>query len=349
LRNSNKKSAAREVTRLRIERAVLRRAMSFLAAWRWVAAGLAWWCGATALAQKYPERPIRMIVPFSPGGGTDLVARSVAQKMSESMNAQVVVDNRPGGNANIGNEMAAKATPDGYTIIMTSSSITINANLYKSLSFDPVKDFSPISLATYVPYLLVCHPSMPFKNFQEFVKYGTENKGRLSYGSAGTGNSTHLSMELLKILTKVDVTHVPYKGTGQALTDLLGNHVQLIWGTIPPSFPHVRSGRLRGLAVGGAKRSKAVPEFPTVVELGYPGYEAASWFGLLAPVGTPKNVITILNREAVKALNAPELNDRLSAEGAEPVGNTPEEFAVFIKEEVAKWGRVAKAAGIARQ
>lgn len=304
---------------------------------------------APANAQKYPERPIRMLVPFSPGGGTDLVARSVAQKMGESMNAQVVVDNRPGGNANIGNEMAAKAAPDGYTIIMTSSSVTINANLYKNLGYDPVRDFAPISLATYVPYLLACHPSLPFTNFQEFVKYGRENKGQLSYGSAGTGNSTHLSMELLKILTKIDVTHVPYKGTGQALTDLLGNHVQLIWGTIPPGLPHVRSGRLRGLAVGGLKRSKAIAELPTVIELGYPGYEAASWFGLLAPQGTPKHIVALLNREAVKALNAPELNDRLSAEGAEPVGNTPEEFAIFIKNEVTKWGKVVKAAGIARQ
>ena len=224
-----------------------------------------------AHAQKYPQRPIRMIVPFAPGGGTDIVARAVAQKMGDAMGAQIVVDNRPGANANIGNEIVAKAAPDGYTIIMTSSAVTINPGLFKKLSYDPIKDFAPISLATYVPYVLVCHPSLPVTSFPEFINYAREKQGQLSYGSAGQGNATHLSMELLKIVARIDMTHIPYKGTGPALTDLLGNQVQAIWGTIPAAWPHVKSGRLKALATGGSKRTKAISEVPTVAELGYPG------------------------------------------------------------------------------
>ena len=302
-----------------------------------------------AHAQKYPQWPIRMIVPFAPGGGTDIVARAVAQKMGDAMGAQIVVDNRPGANANIGNEIVAKAAPDGYTIIMTSSAVTINPGLFKKLSYDPIKDFAPISLATYVPYVLVCHPSLPVTSFPEFINYAREKQGQLSYGSAGQGNATHLSMELLKIVVRIDMTHIPYKGTGPALTDLLGNQVQAIWGTIPAAWPHVKSGRLKALATGGSKRTKAISEVPTVAELGYPGFEAASWFGLLAPAGTPSAVVLLLNREATKALNSPDLNERLSAEGAEPAGNTPAQFAAFIKSEIAKWEKVAKAAGIQRQ
>jgi tripartite-type tricarboxylate transporter receptor subunit TctC len=304
---------------------------------------------ASAPRDAYPVRPVRMIVPFAPGGGTDLVARSLAQKLTDALGQSVVVDNRPGANANIGNEMAARAVPDGYTLIMTSSSLTINPNLYKKLPYDPVRDFAPVSLATNVPYILVIHPSLPANTFPEFIAYARSKQRQLSYGTAGTGNSTHLAMELLKLVAKIELEHVPYKGTGQALTDLLGGHVQAIWGTIPPSLPHVRSGRLRGLAVGSLKRVKAIPELPTVNEMGYPGYEAGSWFGLFAPAGTPKEIITMLNREVNKALNAQELNERLNAEGAEPAGNTPEQFAAFVKLELVKWGKVAKAAGIERQ
>ena len=304
---------------------------------------------AVATGATYPDKPVRMIVPFAPGGGTDLVARSLAQKLTEAMGQSFVVDNRPGANANIGNEMAARAAPDGYTLIMTSSSLTINPNLYQKLPYDPVRDFAPVSLATNVPYILVVHPSMPVGSFQEFIAYARTKPGQLSYGSAGAGNSTHLAMELLKLVAKIDLVHVPYKGTGQALTDLLGAHVQAIWGTIPPCLPHVKSGRLKGLAVGGLKRARAVPELPTADESGYPGYEAGSWFGLLAPAGTSKDIVAMLNRAVNKALNAQELNERLNSEGAEPAGNTPEQFAAFIKMEIVKWGKVAKAAGIQRQ
>ena len=304
---------------------------------------------APGCAQSYPSRPIRILVPFAPGGGTDLVARAVAIKMSDSFGTSVVVDNRPGGNANIGNELAALATPDGYTLLMTSSSLTINASLYKKLPYDPVKDFSPISLATNVPYILAAHPSLGVSTFQEFITLARAKIKPISYGSAGTGNATHLAMEMMKIVTKIDIVHVPYKGTGQALTDLLGNQIQAYWATMPPTLPHVRSGRLKGLAVGSLKRSKAAPDIPTVSELGYPGFEAGSWFGMLAPAGTPKSIIVRLNKEVVGALAAPELNERLSAEGAEPAGNTPEEFAAFIKNELVKWAKVTKAAGIAAQ
>jgi len=308
-------------------------------------------CAIAALgyAQSYPSRPIRVLVPFAPGGGTDLVARAVAAKMSDSFGTSVVVDNRPGGNANIGNEIAARAVPDGYTLLMTSSSLTINPSLYKKLSYDPVKDFSPISLATNVPYILAANPSLGVSTLQEFIALARSKAKPISYGSAGTGNATHLAMELLQIVAKIDIVHVPYKGTGQALTDLLGNQVQVYWATMPPTLPHVRSGRLKGLAVGGLKRTKAAPDIPTVSELGYPGFEAGSWFGMLAPAGTPKSIIARLNKEVVEALVAPELNERLSAEGAEPAANTPEEFAVFIKSELVKWAKVTKAAGISVQ
>lgn len=303
----------------------------------------------SALAQNYPTRPIRMIVPFAPGGGTDLVARAVAAKIGESLGTTVVVDNRPGANANIGNELAARALPDGYTLIMTSSALTINPNLYRKLPYDPVKDFAPISLATIVPYILAVHPSLGVNTFQEFVSLARSKKRPISYGSAGTGNSTHLAMELLQIVAKFEIVHVPYKGTGQALTDLVGGHIQASWGTMPPTLPHIKAGRLKGLTVGSLKRTKAIPELPTVAELGYPGYEAGSWFGVLAPAGTPRPIITRLSKEVNAALAAPELNERLSAEGAEPAANTPEQFAAFIKAELVKWGKVTRAAKIEPQ
>ena len=302
--------------------------------------------GTPALAQNYPVRPIRLLVPFAPGGGTDLVARAIAARMGESLGTTVVVDNRPGANANIGNELAARALPDGYTLIMTSSALTINPNLYRKLPYDPVKDFAPISLATIVPYILAAHPSLGANTFQEFISIARAKKKPISYGTAGTGNSTHLAMELLQIVTKIEIVHVPYKGTGQALTDLVAGHIQVSWGTMPPTLPHVRAGRLKGLAVGSLQRAKAIPELPTVVELGYPGYEAGSWFGMLAPAGTPRAIVARLNKEVNKALAAPELNERFSAEGAEPAANTPEEFAAFIRAEIVKWGKVVKAAGI---
>lgn len=302
---------------------------------------------ATVHAQTYPSRPVRMIVPFATGGGTDLVARALSLKMAERMNASIVVDNRPGGSANIGNELAAKAVPDGHTLIMTSSSVTINPSLFKNLAYDPVRDFAPISLATLVPYVLVMHPSTGNVNsLKELVQLAQAKKGQLTYGSAGAGNATHLGMELLKYVAKIDMVHVPYKGTGQALTDLLGAHINLAWMTIPPALPHIKSGRIKALAVGSPKRSRALPDVGSTEELGFKGVDASSWFGMLAPAGTPRPIIERLNKEARAALSSPDFAEQLMAEGAEPAGNTPEQFAAFIKSEVVKWRQVVAIAGL---
>lgn len=302
-------------------------------------------CGPVE-AQNYPTKPIRMIVPFSPGGGTDFVARAVGQQIGVALGVPVIVDNRPGASANIGNEMVAKAIPDGYTILMTSSSVTINPSLFKNLNYDPVRDFSPISNATFVPYVLVVHPSLGVSTLKDLIQLARTKKGQLTYGSAGAGNATHLGMELLKYEAKIDMVHVPYKGTGQAITALLGGHIQLIWATIPPALPHIKSGRLKALAVGSPKRASALPNVATTEQLGYKGVEAASWFGMLAPAKTPKSIIVRLNKVTVAALSSPDFAEQLRAEGAEPVGNTPEEFAEFIKAQVIKWRQVVKIAGV---
>lgn len=302
--------------------------------------------GGVASAQSYPARAVRVIVPFAAGGGTDLVARAVVARMGEGLGQQFVVDNRGGASANIGMELTAKAPPDGYTIIMTSSALAINPSLFAKLPFDPIKDFAPISLATLVPYVLVAHPSVPARTVPELVTLAKGMGGKLNYGSAGTGNATHLSMVSFEMFAGFKMTHVPYKGTGQALTDLLGGHVDMIFGTIPPTLAHIRSGRLRAIAVSTAKRTQALPEVRTIAESGYPGYEVASWFGLLAPAGTPREIVARLHQEAAKALHAQDLNARLAAEGAEPVGNSPDEFASFIRSEIGKYAKLIKAAGL---
>jgi tripartite-type tricarboxylate transporter receptor subunit TctC len=299
-----------------------------------------------AAAQNYPARPVRVIVPFAAGGGTDLVARAVVGRMGENMGQQFLVDNRGGGSANIGMELAAKAAPDGYTIIMASSSLAINPNLFVKLPFDPIKDFSPISLATIVPYVLAVHPSFPARTIPDMVNLAKSRKTDISYGTAGVGNATHLAMVSFVIFSGLNNKHVPYKGTGQALIDLLGGHVAMIWGTIPPIIPHLKSGRLAGLAVSTANRTKALPDVPAIAEFGYAGYEVASWFGLLAPSGTSKDIVNRLSQEAIKALAAPDLNTKLASEGAEPVGNSPEVFAAFIRTEIGKYGKLIKAAGL---
>jgi len=320
---------------------------SSISSWAaWTAlSGVLGFC-AVASAQTYPARAVRVIVPFAAGGGTDLVARAVVARMGEGLGQQFVVDNRGGASANIGMELTAKAPPDGYTIIMTSSALAINPSLFSKLPYDPIKDFAPISLATLVPYVLVVHPSVPAKSAADLVALAKGTKSAFNYGSAGTGNATHLAMVSFEMFSGIKMTHVPYKGTGQALTDLLGGHVDMLFGAIPSTIPHIRSGRLRALAVSTAKRIKALPEIRTVAESGYPGYEVASWFGLLAPAGTPREIVARLHQEAVKALHAQDLSARLATEGAEPVGNTPEEFASFIRSEIVKYAKLIKAAGL---
>lgn len=302
-----------------------------------------------ALAQNYPARPVKVIVPFAAGGGTDIVARAVMTRMGDEMGASFVIENRGGGNSNIGNEAVARAAPDGYTLLMTSSALAINPSLYHNLNYNAVKDFAPIGLATYVPLMLVVHPSLGVDNVKQFIELARSGK-QISFGSAGTGNSTHLAMEALKYVAKLDaLRHVPYRGTAQAVQDLLGNHVQALWGTIPSVLPHVRGGVLKGLAVGTMKRIATAPEMPTIVELGYQDFEVSTWFGLLAPAGTPKAIVDLLNAHMNKALATSQLTEVLSSQGAEPAANSPEEFQRYIENDVAKWRKVIDAAGIKPQ
>jgi tripartite-type tricarboxylate transporter receptor subunit TctC len=301
--------------------------------------------GALA-AEPYPSKPIKLIVPFPAGGTTDLVARTVGQEMTKTWGQQVVVENRPGAGGNIGSEAAAKSPADGYTLLMgTVGTHGINPSLYKKLPYDAVKDFAPITLATSGPNILVVHPSLPAKSVKELIAYAKANPGKLNFASSGNGTSIHLCGELFKTKTGVQMTHVPYKGSAPALTDLIGGQVQLMFDNMPSAWPHVKTGKLRALAVTTAKRSQTAPDLPTIAESGVPGFDATSWFGLLAPAGTPKEIVTKLNKEAVRILKMPEVKERLLAQGAEPVGNSPEQFAAHIKAEIEKWRKVVEASG----
>ena len=299
-----------------------------------------------AHAQVYPHKPVRMIVPFAPGGGTDIVARAIALRVGESLRQPFVVENRTGANGNIGMELAAKAQPDGYTLSFTSSALAINPSLYKKLGYDPVKDFAPVTLATLIPFILVTPPSVPVSSVRELITYATARPRQLSYASSGTGNATHLSMALFEKMARLELVHVPYKGTGQGIIDVMGGHVQLMFGAIPSTMPQVRAGKLKLLAVSTAKRSSVLPDTPTVAEGGVAGYELASWYGALAPAGTPAAIVNRLNREMVKVLNQPEVKSRLTEEGAEPVGNSPQQFADFIRSERSKYADVVAAARV---
>ena len=299
-----------------------------------------------AQAQPYPHKPARMIVPFAPGGGTDIVARTIALRLGEALGQPFVVENRTGANGNIGMELAAKAQPDGYTLSFTSSSLAINPSLYKKLGYDPIRDFAPITLATLIPFILVTHPSVPVSSVRELVTYAAARPRQLSYASSGAGNATHLSMALFERLTRLELVHVPYKGTGQGIIDVMGGHVQLMFGAIPSTMPQVRAGKLKLLAVSSAKRSAVLPDVPTVAEGGVQGYELTSWYGALAPAGTPAAVINRLNSEMIKVLNRPDVKARLTDEGAEPVGNSPQQFADFIRSERGKYAEVISAARV---
>jgi tripartite-type tricarboxylate transporter receptor subunit TctC len=299
-----------------------------------------------AYAADYPNKPIRLVVPFAAGGTTDFLARAIAQDLGTSMGTTVVVDNRPGAGGNIGSDLVARSEPDGYTLLLgTVGTHAINASLYKKMPYDTVKDFAPISLVASVPNILVVHPSVPAKSVKELIALAKAKPGTLAFASSGNGSSIHLSGELFKSMAEVDMFHVPYKGSGPALTDLVGGQVQLMFDNMPSSFPHVKAGRLRALAVTSAKRSPAAPDVPTIAESGVPGYEAVAWFGILAPAGTPPEIVKKLNTEIAKTLKSPEVTKRLASQGAEPVSNTPEQFAAYIKSEMAKWAKVVKASG----
>jgi tripartite-type tricarboxylate transporter receptor subunit TctC len=300
---------------------------------------------ANAVAQPYPSRPIRLVVPFTAGGGTDITARLVGQKLGERLGTSIVVDNRTGAGGIVGTEIAARAAPDGYTLVLVSSSHAINPSLHRRLPYDTVKDFAPVTLVVLSPGMLVVNPAVAARTVKEFVEFVRARPGQLTYGSAGNGTPVHLSMELLKSIEHVDIVHVPYKGAGAAIPDLLGGQIAAMIPSAASVVPLVKAGRLRALAVTSRTRTAAAPDVPTMIEAGVPDYDAASWYGLLAPAGTPRAIIARLNAETVRVLRMSDVRARLVGQGLDPVGDTPQEFAAKIREEILKWGRVVQASG----
>ncbi len=295
---------------------------------------------------SFPSKPITIVVPFSARGTTDILARVVGDALKDELGQPVVIDNRAGAGGNIGGALAAKAPADGYTLFMgTVGTHAINAALYKKMPFDHLADFAPLTRVAMVPNLLVAHPSRPYKNVKELIAYAKSNPGKVTFGSSGNGSSIHLSGELFKTMTKVDMIHVPYKGSAPAVTDLIGGQIDIMFDNMPSAIQHVRSGRLKPIAVTTAKRSPELPDVPTIAEAGVPGYEATSWFGMFAPAKTPAPIVAQLNAALVKVLGNPDVKKKLAEQGAEPYAEKPEQFAEFIKQETAKWGRVVKASG----
>ncbi len=304
---------------------------------------------APAAAQDYPARPIRIIVAYTPAGATDILARAIGQKMSESWGQPVIVDNRPGAAGNIGTEIAAKAPADGYTLLMaTAGTHGINPGLYRKLNWDP-KEFTAVSLVAMVPNILVVNNALPVKNVKELIAHAKSNPGKLSYGSPGLGSTAHLSMELFKSMTGTEMTHVPYKGSAGVMADVMSGQIALTMDNIPPYLPQVKAGKLRALAVSPAKRTPAAPDLPTVAEAGVPGYDSGAWFGLVAPTGTPRPIIDKLAQETQRILKLQDVRERIGSLGAEIVGNSPAEFNAFMKSELAKWAKVIKEANVELQ
>ena len=303
---------------------------------------------STGSGQAYPTRAIRLIVPSAPGGGTDIVGRALAAKLTEYLGQQVVVDNRAGAGTIIGIELAAKSPPDGYTLLVGLSTLSINPSMFTKLPYDAMRDLAPISLAVAVPNMLTVHPSVPARSVKELVALAKAKPDALNVGSAGAGTSPHLSLELFKSIAKVEMVHIPYKGSGNAIIANLSGEVSVSFPSMPSSIQYVKSNRLRGLGVTTAKRTPALPDMPAIGE-SLPGYEATQWFGLLAPSATPRPIIDRVHQETVRALRAPEVIKQLAGEGADIVGSTPEAFSAYIKSETEKWARVIKAAGIKPQ
>jgi tripartite-type tricarboxylate transporter receptor subunit TctC len=301
---------------------------------------------AVAADNVYPARPIRLISPFTPGGGNDLVSRAVGLAVSANIGQSVVVDNRPGANTIVGMELVAKAAPDGYTLIMTSSTQAINATLYPKLPYDSIKSFAPVCLVGSSPLIIAVPSSSSIRTVPDLIAAARVKPGELTYPSAGTGNATHLGGELFASMAGIKLTHVPYKGSGPGLTDLSAGRLSVVFSTALSVVPFVKSGRLRAIAVTSSKRSSFMPELPTVAESGLPGYEASTWYGVLAPAGTPRAVVTRLNQEIVRALTLPGVRDRLAPQGIDPVGNTPGQFAAYISTEIVKWAKIIKATGV---
>ena len=298
-------------------------------------------------AQSYPSKPIRFIVPFPPGGGNDTLARLIGQKLTAATGQQVIIDNRPGAGGAIGAEVAAKSAPDGYTIFLAGvATHGINPNLRKKLPYDPVKDFDAVSLIASAPLLVVVHPSLPVRSVKQLIALAKAQPGKINYASNGAGGSSHMAVELFKMMTGTNLVHIPYKGLSPALTELLSGEVQLMFSSAVAMLPQVKSGKLRAIAMTGARRSPAIPDIPTVAEAGVPGYETGSWYGIVVPAGTPKPAIDRLSKEVVAIVHSPDITRRLNDEAVIPVGSTPAEFTAHIKKELARWAKVIRQSGM---
>ena len=315
---------------------------------RWVSLALCLLAGQALAQGEYPTRAVRIIVPSPPAGGTDIVGRVLADHFSKAFGQQFFVENKPGAGNVIGIEAVARAAPDGYTLLMTASTLALNSVLYKKVPYDPVRDFAPITLAATAPNILIVNPAVPAKTTAEFIALARHKPGALSYGTPGIGTSPHLCMELLKTMAGIDVQHVPYRGTAAAVTDVISGQIAVAFATALTAKPQVDAGRVRALAVSGPRRVEAMPNVPPVGET-VPGYEAMQWYGLLAPARVSNSIVERLNAEALVALRSREMKERLALDGAEPLGSTPAEFAAFIRRELDKWGRVVEAAKIERQ
>ncbi len=305
--------------------------------------------GAATLAAAqttYPTRTVRLIVPSSPGGGTDISARILAPQLAQFLGQQVIVENRAGAGTMIGGEAVARAAPDGYTLLMGVSTLAINPAMYKKMPYDALKDLAPVSQVVALSNVLVIHPSLPPRNLKEFVAFAKARPGQINFASAGVGTSPHLSMELLLVLGKLNMLHIPYKGSGPGVTDLLAGHVPVMMPNMLSAQSHIKSGRLRALGVTGAKRAPGADDIPTIAEAGVPGYEAVQWYGVLAPAATPRDIVVKLHTGIVRATQNPEVRQRLLNDGAEPVGSSPEQFSAYLRSETEKWAQVIKAAGI---
>jgi tripartite-type tricarboxylate transporter receptor subunit TctC len=302
--------------------------------------------GHQVQAQSYPTRPIRMIVPFPPGGSIDVLARPLAQKLSELMGQQVVVDYRSGASGNIGTEITVRSPADGYTIMITTIPLVVNPSLYAKLPFDVMKDLAPVSLLAASSFVLVVHPSVPVKSVKELIALAKAQPGKLNYASAGNGTNLHVAAELFKTLTMTNIVHVPYKGGGPALAAMLGGETDLSFLGVVPATPYIKAGKMRALATTGTKRTPVLPDLPTIAETGVKGYEFASWYGVLAPAGTPASVINALNAQITKALRSSDLGQRFAREGAEIIASSPAQFGAHLKSELVRWAKVAKEAGL---
>ena len=297
-------------------------------------------------AETYPARPVRMIIPFPPAGGTDVIGRLIGQRWNEAWNVPVVFDNRPGAGSTVGTGMVAKATPDGYTIGVTSMSLAINATLYRSLPYHPLKDLAPIILAARAPNVLVVHPSVPARTVKELIAYAKASPGKLNFGSSGTGGVSHLSGEVFRAAAGIDIVHVPYKGAGPAMTGLISGESQIMMATTPVALPQMKANRLRALAISSRQRSPLAPDLPTIEEAGFPGFETDTWYGFIAPAGMAASVVKRINADTARILELPEMKTALAQQGAQPAGGSPEEFRRFIRSEIEKWGRAIHAAKV---